>query len=49
MVAGTFSMGGGETREDESGLLVDVIALINTIAMRTLSRGATRDAYAESN
>ena len=30
---------------DESELFVDVIALINTITMRTLSRGATGDAY----
>jgi Transposase DDE domain len=46
-VAGTFSMGGDGAREDESELLVDVIALINTIFMRTLSRGAWRDAYTE--
>jgi hypothetical protein len=45
IVAGTFSIGGVGTREDESELLVDVIALINTIIMRTLSRGAWRDAY----
>jgi len=44
-VTGTFSIGGEGTGVGESGLLVDVIALINTIPMRTSSRGATHDAY----
>lgn len=44
-VTGTFSAPGMGLNPDESVLLVDVIALINTIPMRTLSSGATRDAY----
>jgi hypothetical protein len=38
-------MGGEATAAGESGLLVDVIALIDTIPVRTFSRGATCDAY----
>ena len=40
---------GGAAAAGESGLLVDVIALISMTSMRTLASGATRDAYGELN